>query len=261
MKPWMKFAIGCLALSIIAVFLFVAGVVGLGYWAKGKMEEVTGGGPAVEEARKAANAVPFVRPPDHVVAEDRLVRFIEIRASVFSVYERYRGEIESRMARVKEGKPVDFSDISTGLTLMGEIRRAETLALGRHGMSEREYEFITAEVYKSMAKGFGEEGKMAIESAAIAGQAAAEAMKGMKGNGVETLPKEAREALAQAGVDLAASSREVSKGLAEMRTAPENEVLFGKYEAELKKYAMPGLRVLFDPGAEELDESKGGRRP
>jgi hypothetical protein len=257
----MKIAIGCLALSIIAVFLFVAGVVGLGFWAKGKVEEVTGGGPGVEAARKAANAVPFVRPEGNVIPEDRLVQFIEIRASVFSVYERYRGEIESRMARVKEGKPLDFGDISTGLTLMGEIQRAETLALGRHGMSEREYAFITAEVYKSMATEFGEDGRKAIKDAAIASKAAVEAMKEMKGNGVENLPPEAREALAQAGVDLAASSREVSKGLAEMRSAPENEALFKKYEPELKKYAMPGLRLLFDQSAEETNEGKGGDRP
>ena len=34
MKPWMKVAIGCFAVATIALFLFVAGVIGFGYWAK-----------------------------------------------------------------------------------------------------------------------------------------------------------------------------------------------------------------------------------
>lgn len=63
MKPWMKIAIGCLAVSILGLFLLVAGLVGFGYWAKNRVEEFTGGGPEVQEARKKANAVPFHRRP------------------------------------------------------------------------------------------------------------------------------------------------------------------------------------------------------
>jgi uncharacterized iron-regulated membrane protein len=59
MKPWLKVAIGCIAVSVIACFLLIAGLVGLGYWAKNKVQEVTSGGPDVEEARRAANAVPL----------------------------------------------------------------------------------------------------------------------------------------------------------------------------------------------------------
>src|SRR6186713_3001112 len=176
MKPWMKVVIGCFAAAVIAMFLFVAGVVGLGYWAKNKVEEVTGGGPAVEEARRAANAVPFSRPDKDIIAEDRLVKFIEVRASVYSVYERYRGEIETRVAKVKEGKSLDFGDISTGLTFMGELQKAESLALAKQGMPESEYSFITGELYKSMWAD-GEAGKKAIKEAAQAAKGAAAAMK------------------------------------------------------------------------------------
>jgi len=244
MKPWMKVALGCLAVAVIALFLFVAGIIGLGYWAKKKVQEVTGGGPAVEEARRTANAVPFTRPAGNIVAEPRLVQFIEVRASVFSVYEKYRGEIESRMAKVKEGRSLDFGDISTGLTLMGELQKAETMALAKHGMSEDEYAFITEEVYKSMWTdlGGGEASKKVIKDAA---QAAKEAMKAAEAQG---MPPEAREALAKARTDIAASTEQAARDLDNAGTAPENVALFKKYEADLKKYAMPGLQILFDAG-------------
>jgi hypothetical protein len=245
MKAWMKVAIGCFAVTIIAMFLGIAGLVGFGYWAKQKVQEVTGGGPAVEEARKAANAVPFTRPARNLVAEPRLVKFIEIRASVFSVYEKYRGEIESRMAKVKDGKSLDFGDISTGLTLMGELQKTETLALAKHGMSEDEYAFITGEVYKSMWTDFGggEASRKAIKDAAQAARTAAAAMKAA---GAESMPAEARDALAKAGSEITASSQQASREIENVGTAPENVVLFKKYEADLKKYAMPGLHLLFD---------------
>jgi hypothetical protein len=246
MKPWMKIAIGCVAVAVIAGFLFVAGLVGLGYWAKNKVQEVTGGGKEVEAARRTANAVPFTRPAGSIVAEPRLVKFIEVRASVFSVYEKYRGEIESRMAKVKEGKSLDLSDISTGLTLMGELQRAETLALARHEMSEDEYAFITGEVYKSMWTDLGgaEASRKAIREAAQAAKSAAEAMKTAEG---QSMPPEARDALAQAGSEIAASTKQATREIENVGTAPENVALFKKYEADLKKYSMPGLQILFNP--------------
>ena len=245
MKPWMKVALGCLAVAVIALFLFVAGIIGLGYWAKNKVQEVTGGGPAVEEARRTANAVPFTRPAGNIVAEPRLVQFIEVRASVFSVYEKYRGEIETRMAKVKEGKSLDFGDISTGLTLMGELQKAEALALAKHGMSEDEYAFITGEVYKSMWTESGGASTKVIKDAAQAAKAAEEAMKAAEAQG---MPAEAREALAKARTEITASTERATHDLENAGTAPENMALFKKYEADLKKYAMPGLQILFDAG-------------
>ena len=248
MKPWMKVVIGCFAAAVIAMFLFVAGVVGLGYWAKNKVEEVTGGGPAVEEARRAANAVPFSRPEGGVIAEERLVKFIEVRASVYSVYEKYRGEIETRVAKVKEGRPLDFGDISTGLTFMGELQKAESLALAREAMPESEYAFITAELYKSMWADLdaGAAGKKAIREAAQAAKGAAAALKAAEGEG---MPPEAREALAKAQAEITASTEEAAREIDNIGTARENVALFKKYEADLKKYAMPSLEYLFTDSA------------
>jgi hypothetical protein len=256
----MKVVLGCLAVVVIGLFLTVAGLVGFGYWARNKFEEVTKGGPEVEDARKVANAVPFTRPPGGIVAEPRLVKFIAIRASVFSVYEKYRGEIESRMARVKEGKSLDLGDISTGLTLVGEIHRAEALALARHGMSEDEYGFITGELYKSLWTDFGgsEAAKKAIREAGATAKSAADAVKTADGKG--DLPPEAREAIARAQAEIAAGTEEAARNLDAPGTAPENVVLFKKYEADLRKYAMPGLRSLFKPD-EDAKPEPAGKRP
>jgi hypothetical protein len=252
MKPWMKIAIGCFAVCVIGLFLFVAGVVGLGYWAKNKVEEVTGGGPEVEEARKAANAIPFTKPAGGVVEEARLVRFIEVRAAVHSVYDKYKGEIESRMARVKDGQSLDFGDLSTGLTLMGELQRAETLALAKHQMSEDEYSFIAGEVYKSLWVDMGgaDASKAAIKEATKAARAATEAMKQAEG-----LPPEAREAIAEATSEIAKGADTASIEIEGVETAPENVVLFKKYETDLKKYAMPGLKALFDGASKTKDST------
>ncbi len=254
MKPWMKIALGCLAICVIGAFVFVAGLVGLGFWAKNKIEEVAGGGPVVEEARRTANAVPFTRPPDGVIDEARLGRFIEVRASVHTVYEKYKGEIESRMTRMKEGQSFDFGDISTGLTFMGELQKAETLALAKHQMSEAEYSFIAGEVYKSMwADMGGAEGtRKAIKEASKTARGAVEAMKRAEG-----LPPQAREAMATASAEIAAGASDVEVQVADLITAPENVKLFKKYEADLKKYAMPGLKVFFGPAEKSEPKPKG----
>jgi hypothetical protein len=246
MKPWLKVVLGCFAVAVIGLFLMVAGLIGFGYWAKNKVNEVTAGGQEVEDARKTANAVPFSRPDRGIVSEARLVKFIAIRASVYSVYEKYRGEIENRMEKVKEGKSLDFGDISTGLTLIGELHRAEALALAKQGMSEDEYAFITGELYRSMWMDFGgsEATKKAIRDASQAAKSAADAVKHADANG--SLPPEAREAIAQAQAEIAAGTEQATRGLSTPGTAPENVALFKKYEADLRKYAMPGLRGLFN---------------
>lgn len=250
MKPWMKIAIGCLAVSILGLFLLVAGLVGFGYWAKNRVEEFTGGGPEVQEARKKANAVPFHRPAGDVIEEPRFVKYIEVRASVYTVYEKYKGELESRMAKIKQGQSLDFGDISTGFTLMGELQRAETLALAKHGMSEDEYAFVNGEVYKSMWTdlGGGEASKQAIRQAT---RQAAEAMKGIDPT---DLPPEAREAIARARSEIEKGTREASTHMENVTPNAANVALFKKYEADLKKYAMPALQFFFE--GSEADQTE-----
>jgi len=241
MKPWLKVAIGCIAVSVIACFLLIAGLVAVGYWAKNKVQEVASGGPAVEEARRAANAVPFTRPADSRLDEARLVKFIEVRSDVFSVYEKYRGELESRVKSVKEGKSFDLGDVSTGLTMVSEVHKAEALALARHGMSEAEYAFITEEVYKAMWSA-----SPGADAATRAIQEQVEAATRQAENA--DLPPEARAALAAARAEMATGAKDAAREMQALAPSSENAALFKKYETDLKRYAMPGLQVLF--GAE-----------
>jgi hypothetical protein len=254
MKTWMKVAIGCIAAAVIACFLFVAGLLGFGYWAKNQIEQATSGGPEVEEARRKANAVPFSMPTGGVIAEEQLVKFIEIRANVYSVYQKYRGEIDARAEKIKEGKGIDFSDISTSLTFVSELQKAEALALAKHGMSEDEYGFISGEVYKSMWTDMSADagGRKGMKNAADATKTASEVLKEKAGE----LPPEARAGLEKASEELARSSEDVRRELEGMGTSPENAALFRKYEKDLKKYAMPGLGVLFDEKGEPLPPGK-----
>lgn len=253
MKTWMKVALGCLAVSIIASFLLVAGLVGLGYWAKNKVQEVTSGGPGVEEARRKANAVPFTRPVDGRVDEGRLVKFIEVRSDVFSVYEKYRGEIESRMKSVKDGKSLDLSDITTGLTVVAEVHRAEAMSLAKRGMSEDEYAFIAGEVYKAMWAGAS-----GTDAAARVLQQQADAVAKQAASGA--LPPEAQKALEDARAEMASGARDAAMEMQALAPSPENAALFKKYEKDLKRYAMPGLQLFLGADTEAKAAPADGNR-
>lgn len=253
MKPWMKWALGCAAVAVLATFALVAAGVGAVIWGKGKLEEMSGGGAAVEAARKEANAVPFSRPTGNIVTEDRLKRYLAVRSATFEVYEKYRSEIEARKKRIEEAGP-NLSDFATGLTAMGEVQKAEALALAREKMHEDEYAFIQEQVYKAMftAAASGRDGKAALDATEVAAKKmakeSAETLEKLKSAG---LPKEGEEALRKAMEETSKGVTAATDALSEVEAPPENVALFKKYETELKKYAMPGLVALFG------DEKKG----
>lgn len=243
MKTWMKWALGCLGVMVIGTFLLVAGLVGFGYWAKNRLQEAVSGGPEVEQARKAANQAPFARPANDLVAEARLEKFIKVRAEVFNVYERYKSEIDARAERLKKASTTDVSDlasdVATGFTFMSEIQKAEAFALAKQQMSEDEYAFITEQVYRSMLSGHAEE--LADGPSKKTRQEAADKVKAIK---TEGMPKEAQEAIDAAAKQIAEGQESATKALESLKVPPENAALFKKYEADLKKYAMPGLFTL-----------------
>ena len=87
---------------------------------------------------------------------------------------------------------------------------------------------------------------LALEGLAKRLDEAAKAAEAVSNIDTSALPQEARDALKQASGEIADSNRQAMKELNEMRTAPENEALFKKYEADLRKYAMPGMNMLVD---------------
>ena len=227
-----KIAIGCL----IALFLGgVAAVVGFGgllWWGKGKIREITGpvteSVQKIEALEKKANANPFTRPPDGVIAEDRLLKFLEVRKSVFEVYDKHRAELEA----VSQKRQADFSDLTKGIAGLGEIRTTQAQALADVGMSTAEYAFMVESVYKSawaaaVAQAHG--GKSVSEAT---GEALGQVQKQLEG--VSTL--EAARAL---------KDLQTAAGQSKALDVPKANIeLFRKYEEEIKKYAMAGLELV-----------------
>lgn len=239
MKTWIKVGIGCVALGIIVFFLMIAGLVGFGYWAKGRIQEATGGGPAAEAARKQANAVPFVRPENGAIPEPRFLKFLEVQAEISTVYDRYRDEMKSRVKSAGEGRGLDLSDVSTGLTFISEMKRAEALALAKHGMPEAEYAFIAAEVRLASLTSPSSTDP-ATDAVARAVEAAQKASAHTAG-----LPPEAAAAIEEAKKEISQDVRDAVRESVRSGPSPANTALFKKYEAELRKYRFPVL--LFTP--------------
>jgi len=219
-----KIAIGCGVALILGVMVVAVAVFSGAYWLKGKTEAITGNERRIEELHEKANAAPFDRPADGVIREDRFVKFLDIRKRVFLVYEKHRATLEA-MGQKKQG---DWGDVTTGFSVVNEIRIAQAQALADVGMSEDEYRFMVEQVYKTawaaeVAKATG--GKSVSDAAADAYAKAAEAM-------------EQARAGTQQGRAAAEQARESARS---MDVPPANIELFRKYEAEIKKYAMAGL--------------------
>jgi hypothetical protein len=241
-----KIAIGCGVALILGIIVVAVGVGGAAYWAKGKMEEVTGNESKIEELHAKANQTPFEEPSDGIIREDRLVKFIDIRKRVFTVYEKHRPALEA-MNQKKQG---DWGDVTTGFSVINEVRTAQAQALADVGMSEDEYRFMVGQVYKTAwAAGVADStgGKSVSEAAADTYRQAAEAMeKARRENAVPgrvdpEQAEEADESLEKGIEDLRKATEEARENAKDMDVPPQNIALFKKYEAEIRKYAMGGL--------------------
>ena len=245
MTTGVKIAIGCGVALILGIMAVAVAVFSGAYWLKGKTEEITGNESRIEELHKRANAAPFDRPADGVIREDRLVKFLDIRKRVFNVYEKHRAALEA-MGKKKKG---DWGDVTTGFSVINEIRVAQAQALADVGMSEDEYRFMVEQVYKTawaaeVAKATG--GKSVSDAAADAYAKAAEAMEqaragAKRGGAGAAASHEADESMEKGIKDLQKQAEETRENARAMDVPPANIALFRKYEAEIKKYAMAGL--------------------
>ena len=246
MTTGVKIAIGCGVAVILGIIVVAVGIGGAAYWAKGKVDEVTGNESRIEELQKRANdAAPFDRPEDGVIREDRLVKFIDIRKRVFIVYEKHRAALEA-MGKKKQG---DWGDVTTGFSVINEIRVAQAQALADVGMGEEEYRFTVEQVYKTawaagVAQATG--GKSVSDAAADAYAQAAKAMEearvqARKGAAPGAASEEADESMQKGIDDLRKATEETRENARAMDVPPANIALFKKYEADLEKYAMGGL--------------------
>ena len=146
MKPIAKVAIGCAVVLLLGGAAAVALLVGGAYWVKGKVGDVTSREERIDQLKKRAGAsAPFTRPADDVVQEARLLKFLEIRKRMASIYEQHRAEID----RVNKREKTDLRDAWNALGWINELRLAHAEALADVGMGEDEYRFLVEQVYKS----------------------------------------------------------------------------------------------------------------
>ena len=108
-----KIAIGC-GIAVVVAGIAAVVTIGMGaYWIKGKVEQTAGDltkrTQELESYQKKANANPFTRPADGVIQEPRLMKFLEVRKDVHSVYDLHRAEFEG----MKDKKEASLSDVMT----------------------------------------------------------------------------------------------------------------------------------------------------
>ena len=232
---------GCLVVAGVAAVL-VFGMGAGAYWLKGKAQTFLGEEQKIEALKKEANKVPFTRPADGAVKEDRLLKFLDVRKRVFYVYEKHRAEFEA----MKNKKDADFTDIKTAFGVLGEARLAVAQAMADVGMGEEEYQFMVQAVYQSAwaAEIEKSSGKPPSEAMAEMMRQAQETMK----KGVDAARKEGVPGVKDIPDDAVETAHDqISKAAESMKSldAPRANVeLFRKHEADIKKYAMHGLELI-----------------
>jgi hypothetical protein len=261
MSTGAKIAIGCGVVVVVIGLAFAVGVVGLGFWAKGKVDALQADTKEMGELEKKADANPFEAPADGVIAEARLLKFLEARKQVFPVYDQYRAQFEHLQKMDKEKKKdANLDDVGKALGAVGgllELRKAHLRALAEAGMSQAEYRYLVQAVYQSawaaeLEKSTGktlEENKQASEEAM---KQAARALEQQSQQPIDpSLPPEAQKALREAQEQARQSQQQLEKAAREAGQAmpgvdvpAANRALFRKYEADIKQYAMTGLEGL-----------------
>ncbi len=246
-----KIAVGCLVALLLAIGIVIAGAFGLVWWGKGKIEEATGGPGGIERMAKVqeeierhqaeANRHEFSEPADGLIAEERLLKFLAVRRDVFGVYERHKAQIES----LGKGRTPDLAAIAKSVHLVNDLRLAQAQAQAREGVSEAEYRFLVAQVYKTawaagLAKGTG--GKRTSEATReVLGQAGEQLRRQLDN---PNLTPEQRRQLEEALARLEEQGEAAAEAAGSLDVPPANLELFERHRAEIEKYAMGGLELL-----------------
>jgi hypothetical protein len=236
-----KIAIGCGIAFAAAVVVVVVALFAGAWWVRGKVGDFAGREAKITALNEKANANAFSPPTDGVIAEARLLKFLEARKRVFAVYEKHRDDLERR---AKDGE-AGFSDAAKVVGILSEVRLAQAEALADLGMNEAEYRYLVEAVYKTagaaeIAKGTG--GKTASEAMRDASEQFTKEMEKLAEQ--EDMPEEARAQAREALEKAKAGTEEAQAQAAALDVPKANIELFQKHETEIKKYAMTGLEML-----------------
>jgi hypothetical protein len=243
MSTGAKIAIGCGVALVAAGIAVSVLVVGGAYWAKGKIEETAGEFKAeverIDALQKKVDAYPYTPPSDGVIEEQRLLKFLNVRKSVYPIYETEFPEFQ----KIK-GEPEGLEAVrvlgKTALVLK-KLRVALLEGLAREEMSETEYRFLAGAVYKTVASAAVEKSTGQSISEAASSSAEAAAREAEQAAEQANLPEDAKQALRESARRMreqAQQAREQTQGI----DAPAaNVALFYKYKQDIAKYAMTGL--------------------
>jgi hypothetical protein len=258
MGKGVKIALGCGCL----VLLVIAGVVAMfgfgAFWAKSKLTEFSGGidnvaarSREIDDWAAKANSVPYEPPENGVLTEPRLLGFLEVRKSVFAVYQRYETELRDMQAQAgNEGRPPSLSQaLATGgrfAEAFGQLRLAQVKALAEQGMSESEYRDIQLAVYKTAwaAEAQKAHGKLPSEAVGHAGDGMAEALETTMAEAEKTGVPGASQLSDEQRQQLRETMQKAAEATKAIEAPQPNIDLFRRHEGEIRKYAMTGLDLL-----------------
>jgi hypothetical protein len=254
MSTGAKVAIGCGIVAVLGAFV-LAVTLGVGaFWLKGKAEEMTGGlegmtakAEEIESWTEKANANSYTAPADGVIPEARLVKFLDVRKAVHSVYEQHQAEIEGFAARTKDKEDLSVSETLEGAgklaSLAGDVRLAQMKALAGAGMNEEEYQAIQMAVYQSAwaSEIEKETGQMPADAMRENMEAAARAMEEARESGAPGTEALSSDEMAEA---MKQTAELTQQGVGALDVPRSNVELFRKYRADIEKYAMHGLAFL-----------------
>jgi hypothetical protein len=246
MSTGAKVAIGCTVAFVVAVMGTVFVIFGAAWWGLGKAKQMTrelaGQQEKIDRLRSDANRNTFTPPADGVIQEAQLLRFLGVRKRIFAVYEANRADIEAFTSDQKKPGGLEALKAMRALNnIINGLRLARAEGLADQHMSEEEYGYLVASVYRTIwtaaaEKGTGQPMSKLAEQAAE--RSADEADKAAE---QPELPEESRKALRETARQMREQAEQARKLAKDMDAPPANIALFRKYEAEIAKYSMAGL--------------------
>lgn len=146
---------GCLiALAAVGV-LMILGYFGVMFFlnkAKTVVEGIAEGVGAtpkmIEEVKSLNEDYPFEMPVDSRITENQVQKFISIKQDFADKIKRHEAAFKDLDERTQAGQG-GYKEAMEGFKILGEIRRDFLQSLKNHGMSPKEYSYLTTQIYQT----------------------------------------------------------------------------------------------------------------
>jgi type II secretory pathway pseudopilin PulG len=144
MSTGAKIAIGCGIVAVLAIVGIIVAIVAGGMFASKKINELSGGMEAQQEASEKIQELesehPFAPPQDGIVGGDRADRFFAVTDDAWEGMQDWVEDMEERSGDIdSRGGEAGFGDAMAGLQGLGRSRVALAEALAAHDMPVSEY--------------------------------------------------------------------------------------------------------------------------